>query len=329
MVFDSESGMLACPSCNRQENIEELPEQYIVSTFSEEETKEYNCENCGAVLITEVETVATMCSFCGAGVVIADRVTADLAPTKVLPFKISKAEAQRAFQKWCRNGLLTPKGFMTADRIKNITGMYVPFWLYDLNNDVKVDAVCTKVRTYTRGDYIYTETRYYKAYRHLNLDYLKVPVDASEKMDDTLMDRLEPFPYNELKSFKTPYLAGFIAEKYNYDDEELFPRAKQKISKYIDSYIRSTFANYSSTSIKNKHIKTNNLNSRYVLLPVWIVVYDFNKMEHTFAMNGQTGKIVGKPPISKRKVAYWFSGIASSTLLILKIASFAMGGGFW
>lgn len=329
MQFDADTGTLACHSCGRKENIENYPEKLITTTFAEDEVKEYHCDNCGAVLITEAETAATSCSFCGSAVVIAERLSGQLAPAQVIPFTISKEEAINAFKKWCRKGLLTPKGFMKADRIKSLTGMYVPFWLYDLNSKVQVNATGTKVRTYTRGDYIYTETKYYDAFRDINLDYLKIPVDASEKMDNVLMDKLEPFPYDQLKEFKMPYLAGFIAEKYNYTDEQLLPRAKEKVSGYIDSYIHSTLSGYSTISYKNKSINTKSLKNDYVLLPVWMISYDFGKKEHIFAMNGQTGKVVGKPPISKGKVALWFTGIAGVTFFALKTLSFAMGGGFW
>ncbi len=329
MSFDADSGELSCQSCGRQESIENYPEELKRATFSEDETNEYHCENCGAVLMTTAETAATSCSFCGAGVVIVDRLSGHLAPAKVIPFTISKEEATEAFKKWCRKGLLTPKGFMIADRIKSITGMYVPFWLFDLNSKVQVNATCTKVRTYTKGEYIYTETSYYDVFRDINLDYIKIPVDASEKMHDDLMDKLEPYPYDQLKEFKTPYLAGFIAEKYNYTDEELLPRAKDKISDYVESYVRSTFSGYQSVHYKNKQIDTRNVSSYYVLLPMWMVSYDFNQAEHVFAMNGQTGKVVGKPPISSGKVAMWFSGIAAGTFIALKCASYLMGGGFW
>lgn len=329
MQFDADTGNLACPSCGQQENIENYPEELITATFAEDEVKEYHCENCGAVLITEAETAATNCSYCGAAVVIAERLSGHLAPAKVIPFTISKEEAIKAFRKWCRKGLLTPKGFMTADRIKSITGMYVPFWLYDLNSKVQVNAVGTKVRTYTSGDYIYTETKYYDAFRDINLDYMKIPVDASEKMNDVLMDRLEPYPYDQLKSFKTPYLAGYIAEKYNYTDEELLPRAKDKVNGYIESYVQSTLTGYQTVSVKQKTVNTRNVKSYYVLLPVWMVSYDYEQTEHIFAMNGQTGKVVGKPPISTAKVALWFSGIASGVFFALKGLSYMMGGGFW
>ncbi|WP_078553661.1 hypothetical protein [Bacillus alkalicellulosilyticus] len=329
MAFDSQSGKLTCHSCGHQDNIQDLNEDFITSTFEDNEAKEYHCDNCGASVITEVHTSATSCSFCGAGVVLADRVSGNLAPDKVIPFSINKEEAELAFRKWCKNGLLTPKGFMSGNRIKEMTGIYVPFWMYDLHSRAKVTAVGTKVRTYTRGDYIYTETKYYDIYRDIDLNYLKVPVDASEKLNDDLMDKLEPYQYNDLKDFRTPYLAGYLAEKYNFTDTELFSRVKSKIQRFIDSYIGSTISGYATVSYRNKQINTNKKRSYYVLLPVWMVYYDFNKQEHTFAMNGQTGKVVGKPPISKAKVAAWFSGVAGSTFIALKLVSYFMGGGFW
>lgn len=328
MAFDSELGMLSCHSCGRKDNIEEFSEKFIKTTFSKDEAKEYHCKNCGAILITEAETTATTCSFCGAGVVLGDRLSGDMAPAKVIPFTVSKEEAMDAFRKWCKKGRLTPKGFMTADRIKKITGIYVPFWLYDLNSKAEVSAIGTTVRKYTSGDYIYTETKYYDIYRNINLDYIKVPVDASEKMNDELMDKLEPYNYNSLKDFKTPYLAGYIAEKYNYNYKELLPRVKSKIENYIESYIGSTIKGYSSVSYKNKQININQKQAYYTLLPVWMLYYDYNKSEYTFAMNGQTGKIVGKPPISFSKIAIWFIKIAGITFVILKLISFIMGGDF-
>ncbi|WAA12850.1 TFIIB-type zinc ribbon-containing protein [Fervidibacillus halotolerans] len=326
MSFDSESGTLSCPSCGREDSIDQFSEDLITTTM-EDETKEYHCENCGAVLITDSDTVATRCSFCGAGVVIRERVSGTLAPTYVIPFSISRDEAVATFKKWCKHGLITPRDFMTADRIKNITGMYVPFWMYDLNSRVKVSGVGTKVRQYTSGDYIYTETKYYRVFRDINLDYVKVPVDASKKMDDELMDRLEPYPYNQLKDFKTPYLAGFIAEKYNFNDDELLPRAKTKIERFLDSYIQSTVSGYSSFMPEEKNIDSLKKKSYYVLLPVWMVTYNYKQKDYIFAMNGQTGKVVGKPPISTGKMAGWFFGVAGVTVLILRLVTFFMGGG--
>ncbi len=327
MAFDSQTGTLSCGNCGRQDNIDNFSDEFKETIFDENEANEYHCNNCGAVIVTEAETTATTCSFCGAAVVLGDRVSGILAPSLVIPFTINKQEAEKAFRKWCKKGLLTPKGFMSADRIKKITGIYVPFWLYDLKNEAKVNATATKVRTYSRGNYIYTETKYYDVFRDIRVDFQRVPVDASEKMNDELMDKLEPFNYRDFKDFKTPYLAGYIAEKYNYDDKELLPRVKEKMSKPLDQYIRSTIMGYNSVTYKNKDIRTKNTKSLYALLPVWMVYYDYDKSEHIFAMNGQTGKVVGKPPLSFGKISAWFGGIAAGSFLIMQTVTFFLTGG--
>lgn len=328
MRFDSDSGTLLCGSCGRQDEIESFPKEFVSNEFQEGEATEYGCNNCGAVIITDADTTATTCSFCQAAVVLADRLSGTLAPSKVIPFTISKEKAMSAFKKWCRNGMLTPRGFMSANRVKSITGMYVPFWLYDLNCKGNVVAVGTKVRTYSKGDYLYTETSYYDVYRSVDLNYIKVPVDASEKMDDELMDKLEPYNYDDLKDFNTPYLAGYIAEKYNYDNEQLFPRVKSRVENYVDSFIRSTTSEYQMIEFKDKQLDMKQVQAHYTLIPVWVVFYNYNNKDYFFAMNGQTGKIVGKPPISKGKVAAWYAGIASASFIVLKSAAWLFGGAF-
>lgn len=344
MAFDSKSGMLHCSSCGHEESIEQhnqhnennkeepihdenaFSEETKYATFGEEEAKQYQCNNCGAVLITGADTSATTCSFCGAPMILGDRLSGELAPAKVIPFKINKEEAQAAFKKWCHNGLLTPRGFMTADRIKSITGIYVPFWVYDINAQGEASANCTKVHSYVQGDYNVTETRHYHVYRKVDVNYDKIPCDASEKMDDTLMDKLEPYHYDDLKTFKAPYLAGYIAEKYNYTDKELFSRIKQRSTDYVHDYVRDTIHGYSSVQIQNEQYHIRQRNADYTLLPVWMICYDYQKAEHTFAMNGQTGKVVGKPPLSVGKIAAWFGGITGSVFLLLRIITLLAGG---
>lgn len=329
MAFDAPSGKLSCSSCGRQDNISEFKDEFIEKEFTDDVAKEYYCENCGAAVLTDQDTTATSCSFCNANVVLADRLSGQLAPKKVIPFKISKEEAQAAFRKWCKNGRLTPDGFVTAERIKNITGMYVPFWVYDLHSHIQISATGTKVRSYTRGNYIYTETKYYDVFRDLEMYHVKVPVDASAKIDDELMDLLEPYNYDDLVEFKTPYLTGFLAEKYNFTADELLPRAKKKISNYIQAFANTSISGYSSVRNKRQKVNTKQQKGFYVLFPVWMIVYDLEQQEHTFAMNGQTGKVVGKPPISKRKVVTWFSGFTVAFFLFIKVLAVLMGGVWW
>lgn len=355
MLFDTESGKLHCDSCGNYEEIgsdkdfdsvdqadldydlnspptlSEINYEYDDSVLGhsnvgDDEASEYQCNNCGAVLLTDKDTTATSCTFCNAPMILSNRLSGNLAPVMLIPFTISKNKAIEAFKKWSGSGLLTPKSFRTADRIKELTGLYVPFWLYDLNGKGDATAVCTRVRKYTRGDYIYTETKYYNVYRKVDLNYSKVPADASAKLDDSLMDKLEPFNYSDLKDFNMPYLAGYLAETYNYDAKELFPRIKQRVNRYLEQYIRSTIVGYDSVSYTNRDITIRNKKADYVLFPIWMLSYNYKGEDYIFAMNGQTGKVVGKPPLSKGRMFAWFSLISLGTFLLLNLIAIIGGG---
>ena len=145
-------------------------------------------------------------------------------------------------------------------------------------------------------------------------------------MPDNLMDKLEPFDYSNMKIFNTPYLAGFISEKYNYTDREMFPRIQQRVTRYIDNYVSSTIMGYSTKNIINHDYRGKQINAEYVLFPVWMVYYDYDHSEYTFAMNGQTGKIAGKPPLSIGKAAGGAALVTLILFIICRIITVLMGG---
>ena len=57
-----------------------------------------------------------------------------------------------------------------------------------------------------------------------------------------------------------------------------------------------------------------------------MICYDYDRAEHTFAMNGQTGKVVGTPPLSKGKIAAYFGGITLVLFVLLRIITILLGG---
>lgn len=333
MVFDSNTGTLHCGSCDHEEQIEGYQKDYEAfepqfhsATFDDEEARQYQCKNCGAVLVTDNHTAATICSFCGSPMILGERISGDYAPTKVIPFAISKEEATKAFQKWCRKLKFSPKEFTKGTRIKEVVGMYVPFWLYDLRGQGEARLHCTRTRVYDSGDETVTETRHYDVYRQVDLTLKGIPADASKKMADGLMDALEPFDYSAMKEFNTPYLAGFLSEKYNYTDKEMLPRVSKRAEEYIDQYISSTVTGYASSGIIDRDYHIGQLSAEYALLPVWMVYYDYDNAEYTFAMNGQTGKLAGNPPRSASKIAISIGLLTVLLFLICRIITVLLGG---
>ena len=95
--------------------------------------------------------------------------------------------------------------------------MYVPFWLYDSDADAQLRFTATRTRFWSDDDYDYTETSYYSVRRDGVLGFDAVPVDGSSKMEDDLMESIEPFTMSDAVPFKTAYLAGsYYRFQYQY-----------------------------------------------------------------------------------------------------------------
>ncbi len=320
MIFDSEKQQLVCPHCNTIKSIEDMEANLKDDAEDTMEVKSYKCPTCGAELVTDTNTTATFCNYCGNSALIEDRIT-QVKPSAIIPFTVSKEEARDAYLKWCKKGILTPKSFTSQNTIEKITGIYVPFWVYDYDTEVSLRADCTRVRVERHGDTEYTHTDHFDVYREVKTAYNKVPVDASEKMEDKIMDKLEPFNYESLKQFAMPYLSGFLSEKYNFTSDEMKERVEKRINEYASTAARNTISGYATTTIVYENIRLNNNKTQYVLLPVWILNYRYLGKNYTFAMNGQTSKVVGNLPISKGKMAGWFAGVAVGTFAIVHLVS--------
>ena len=108
---------------------------------------------------------------------------------------------------------LLPKAFKTENRIQELKGVYVPFWLYDCEAAADIRCRGTRIRVWRRGDREYTETSHYLVSRSGTIAFDSVPVDGSRKMADDLMESIEPYRYQEGKAFQPAYLAGYLADR--------------------------------------------------------------------------------------------------------------------
>lgn len=330
MEFNGEKQKMVCEHCGTELTVEELEEiskfnvdtgEQVEGDFTETgETADFvtfKCSSCGAEILTDENTSATFCSFCGRPNMVQNRLTGALAPKHLIPFKINKQSAVEKYREWAKKGLFTPSLFSSNATIEKITGMYVPFWMYDYNARMNLTADCTKVRHSRKGDYEYTYTDHYIVTRDVEAEYDKLPTDASEKMPDDVMDKVEPYNYNEITDFEMPYLSGYYSEKYNYTAEQLSPRAEKRIRQYILDTTRSTISGYATVNITRQNSMLSKLKAEYMLMPVWILNLRYNDKDFLFAMNGQTGKIVADRPLSKGKMIGWYVGLTIVITAIL------------
>ena len=330
IAFDSTRQKLKCPFCDTEFEIETL-ENYEKElkeerqdqmewegTAGEEWTEEeaghlraFSCQSCGGEILADENTVATSCPFCGNPVVLTGRVSGSLRPDLVIPFKLDKKKAKEAFNRHLSGRKLLPKVFKDQNHIDEIKGIYVPFWLFDTDVDAQMRYRATKVRFWSDKRYDYTETSYFLVQREGRVGFEHVPVDGSVKMEDDLMDSIEPFDYSEAVDFNTAYLAGYLADKYDVSAEDSEERANRRVKHSTEDLFRETVRGYETVSQEKSAVQLHGGKAKYALYPVWLLNTTWNGKKYVFAMNGQTGKFVGNLPVDKMAVTKWMIGLTA------------------
>lgn len=301
---------------NEETDLSRSPEELQQEQEFAEHSNLYECGSCGAQIVADDNTAAAFCYYCHNPVILKGRLSGEYKPGKVLPFKITKEEALHIFSGWCKKRWFLPSAFKEKQNLEKITGLYVPFWVADCNVHADLNAIGKQVKTWRSGDYRYTHTKEFAVRRMGQVGLDGIPADGSSKIEDQLMEAIEPFNYEEVQPFSMSYLSGFYADKYDVDKAGVFPRIRNRAIQGADQQIRSTIKGYSALSVTSSSMNVLRTDWQYMLLPVWFATFKFEDKVYEFAINGQTGKQAGTPPLSKGKLAAFCAGIGVLAALI-------------
>ena len=341
IAFDSDVQKMKCPYCDSEFEMEALSayddalkaqpaddlkwEQSEGTPLSEDGLRSYVCKSCGGEIIGDATTAATKCPFCDNPVVLMEQFSGTLKPDLVIPFKLDKKAAIAALKKHYEGKRLLPKVFKDENHLQEIQGLYVPVWLFDAQADADVRFKATQVRAWSDSRYDYTQTSYFVLNRSGSLGFQQIPVDGSTKMDDALMESIEPYDFSQAVDFQTAYLAGYLADKYDVDAEESIERANERVKRSTEEAFAATAMGYTSVIPEFSSVRLLGGKTRYALYPVWLLNTKWNGQTYTFAMNGQTGKLVGDLPLDKAAYKKWFMGIMGA----VGAAAFALSYLLW
>lgn len=342
--FNSEIQKMQCPFCDTEFDVEAL--NNYQKEFDNKASDEMNwdsragkiwedgetdglniyvCKSCGGEIVGDSTLAATSCPYCDNPVILTGQFSGGLKPDYVIPFKKSKEDAKNAYKNHIKGKKLLPKLFKDENHIDEIKGIYVPFWLFDADTEADIRYKATTISTWSTSDYIYTKTSYYAVHRGGSICFEKVPVDGSTKMDDDLMESIEPYDFKDAVDFNTAYLSGYLADKYDVDEENSIQRANQRIKNTTERAFSETVVGYSSVVPEISTVRFNNGSAKYALYPVWLLNTTWNGKKFVFAMNGQTGKFVGNLPVDKGAYTKWLLGIAG----IASAAAFGLSYLLW
>ena len=343
LVFAPEKGKMVCESCGAEYEVQSVQQTGIggfdftefykdISAEGGENLPIYRCKSCGAEVIVTNEEASLTCPYCSSKIVLTEKISGNVRPDGIIPFKIPQKELKTHIDNFYKDKKLLPRNFFSASKMEKVTGVYVPFWFFSGKLDGEFHYTGKQISSTTQGDYIYTTTKNYAMRRDAHIGFSGIPIDASDKIDDSLMDSVLPYDMSELKPFQTDYLSGFTADRFDVPGKKLQERAEKLMKKTSSDIVENSFAGkYTQTVQKSASMNVSGVGVKYVLLPIYFFKIKYRKKSFTFAVNGQNGKVVGNLPTDKNVSRIYFLirfGIVAGIIMGAEILSYLFGGPF-
>ena len=318
VTFDPALGKMHCEYCgyscelpnpDDENGICEMDFEAALSKESFEwgaQKKSVECKHCGAVTVYDTLETAAVCPFCGSTSVMPAASENSIAPGAVAPFTVTKETAGQNFTNWLKKKWFAPKKAKKNASPEAFQGIYLPYWTYDAQTTSNFSARAGYDRTVRDRD---GKTRTETDWRTVTGVYQEFIDDetvmASKRRENSGVKACEPFKLSKLVPYSPQVLAGFAAERYSIGLKEGWEMAqktiKPKLSSHIENYVKAEWRCNRVDSVRFSTIYSN-ITYKYVLVPAWISSFEFKNKVYQFAVNGQTGKVGGKAPVSAFRV---------------------------
>ena len=117
------------------------------------------------------------------------------------------------------------------------------------------------------------------------------------------MEAIEPYHFRDAVPFRAAYLAGYVADRYDVDMQDCIARATKRAQASTEREMKYGLQSKGTITVKSNRIQVKSATYHYALYPVWILNTTWRGKQYTFAMNGQTGRMVGDLPFSRKE--FW------------------------
>ena len=323
--YSPATASLQCEFCSTTKTIahsDEIIEEYdfkkalrfLENNKSQEISKEVTCNKCAGTFQLTPYSISSNCPYCNAPA-ITDFVK-EITPHSLLPFKLTQKEAREKFKVWIGSLWFAPnklKEFVDGD--EKLQGYYLPHWTYD-----------TDTKTYYQGQkgviyYVMVERtiivngrqqRVRQREARINWtpvsgqvqnSFDDITIGASKTISHSILNSLTPWHTQHLVPYDERYLSGFKAEEYTIGLDNAFEYAKMKIDKIIEQDIRRDIGG-DQQRIDEMQTSYSNTTYKNALFPIWTAQFKWQGKEYNYAINAQTGKIVGERPYSIVKITF-------------------------
>jgi len=326
LIFSVEHQSMTCSFCGGVYSPEKLYLLSAITPLDQEESDEDDddkheiiCNSCGAGIVADNNTSATACAFCGSPSVITQRLTKKFRPQYLIPFRITKEEAIAKIDEFAKDGEYVPHEFFKSTKNKNITGIYVPFWLMDARCEMHTMGTGYKESFKSKDRYLVKSD--------ITIGLKNVPFDGAVNMKDDLMEAIEPYDCSDVREFNTSYLQGFYSQRYDLSVDGLSDRILARLQRYGKEAAAASLKGYDSFECGACAVTPDLQEQKYVLFPVWLMTYEYKDSVYQIAVNAQTGKTDGDLPVDtvKRNLRlfwYYFVNVLIGILMAALPAAF-------
>ena len=292
------------------------------------EKRTVKCQSCKAVSVFDPERVGQNCDFCGSPALVDyQEIKAPIRPQSLLPFTVTDSSVREQIRKWYASKWLAPGKLKSRALVDRVHGVYIPYWTFDAH------VVCPW--TADAGHYYYTTETYREGGRTRTRQVRHVrwvpasgevrhffddePVPGTRGVSHALLAQVEPFPTKDLRPYDTAFLSGFVVEHYQI---VLFDAAKRSEDAMNAKLTAMCAGQVPGDTYRNLqiHPSYSGQTFKHILVPVWLLTYNFRAKAFQVVVNGVTGKMAGEYPKSFWKIALLVLLAIIAVLVFLTVA---------
>ena len=286
------------------------------------------CQSCQAISVFDPERVGQRCDFCGASALVPyEEVKDAFRPESLLPMKLSETQVRDSIRRWYGSRWFAPNRLKSGALTDTVKGLYIPYWTFDAQVHAEWTAESGyyyyETETYT-DDQGRTQTRQVQRVRwqpsagsldHFFDDELE---PASRGLQPGMLRRVEPFPTKELVPYQPGFLAGWVVERYQIDLLTAAQAAREQMQSEVE---RMCDAQVPGDTHRNLRVEADYSGQtfKHILVPLWLLAYDYGPRRFQVVINGYTGAIAGKYPKSWVKITLTLAAVLALAALLFVV----------
>ena len=276
------------------------------------EKKSVRCQSCEAVTVFDPTRVAQRCDFCGSSALIPqDQMKAPIRPESLLEFRIAESAARDTIRAWYGTRFWAPGKLKRSALTDTVHGIYLPYWTFDAQAHADWTAEAgyyyyeTESFTDSGGKRSTREvrrTRWESASGSVDHFFNDELVSASRGAREALLRKIEPFPTeSDLKPYDPGFLSGWPVEQYQIDLVAAAQAARSRMQSALEQLCSREVPGDTQRNLQvNADFSAQTF--KHILVPVWLLTYTYGGRSFQVLINGYTGSIAGKYPLSWIKI---------------------------